>query len=204
MLPTPERTTWLNRENRVKKNELQKWLKKSLNMEIISEGLNTEKLLTEKNRANIKTKEELEWESITRKIAELDEVKFNRLKSKWSTHVNRKDKKNLSCSIGEKYYKQLIELKGNHKLKDTLEALIDHTHRIQTEQPLVGLEKVTTPILNSIQHPEFPKQVTTIISSSTLKSIQDNIEDIFKKLHLHTKEINSINASIPPYNRHGK
>ena len=204
MLPAPERTTWLNREKRAKKNELQKWLTKSLNLGLFFEGLNTEKLLIEKNRTGIKTKEEHEWETITAEIAGLDDVKFNRLKSKWSTHINRKNKKNISCSIDERHYKQLIKLKGNHNLKDTLETLIDHMYKIQTEQPFIDSEEVTTPILDSIQRPEFPKPVTVMISSTTLKSIQKNIEEIIKKLHLHTKEINSIKASTPSYNRHEK
>lgn len=168
MLEETERLAWIGSQ-RKKRDELMKWLLRDYKMQFHLDEIESvaKEIKKEKNNRTsfkninldiknkfLKDKEKTAWTAIEFEIKHLTNKEFSQLKSRWSSYLNRKHSKSIGCSISHESHEKLMELKGKHKLKDTIEVMISLTHSRQTETALTNIIKPkTTPLLETFTSP---------------------------------------------------
>lgn len=183
-----ERTAWLDREKK-KNREIIKWLLKTFKLNIYIDNLEaareklieaksnlaTEDMIKERKNNNNKIESDI-WNDLIFQIKSLNDKDFNRIKSRWSSHTNRKNNESISCSIAPDIHKKLIKIKGKYKLKDTLEVMITLIYNRQTNTPTLDITNPkTTPLLDTIPTTKFASFDMTPEDAYTLISTQNNI-----------------------------
>ncbi|MBZ9667892.1 hypothetical protein VUJ49_16140 [Pseudomonas berkeleyensis] len=163
MLEETERLAWIDSQ-RKKRGELMEWLLRDYKMQLHLDEIDSvaKEIKKEKNnrtsftnlnldikKKSLKEKEKAAWIAIEFEIKILTNKEFSKLKSRWSSYLNRKHSKSIGCSISHDSHEKLMELKGKHKLKDTIEVMISLIHCRQTEIISTNIIKPkTTPLLD--------------------------------------------------------
>ena len=126
--------------------------------------------------------------AITTELGFMAEAEFIKFKNRWSSYLSRSDQKNLSCTLTKEIHNKLIKLRGNKKLKDTLEKLIEEAFAREHESPQ---EKITITELN-LENPEV-----ILIDKSAEPSLiacahQVKLNNMDRKLYLLNSQLESV------------
>ncbi|WP_156480541.1 hypothetical protein [Aquipseudomonas alcaligenes] len=209
-----ERLAWLESQGR-KKSEFMRWMLRAYKMQLhideiesANKEINKEKehrtsftnTHLDTKKKILKEKETNAWRAIEFNIKYFPAKEFNRLKSRWSSYLNRKSLKSIGCSISQEAHEKLMELKGKHKLRDTVEIMISLTHSRQTETSLTNIIKPkTTPLLDTFPTQENaesklpPSAIDALISAqSDIGSLQKIISKQSASIEALLKRINSL------------
>lgn len=120
------------------------------------------------------------------------EAEFVKFKNRWSSYLSRSDQKNISFTLTKEIHNKLIKLRGNKKLKDTLEKLIEEafTREFGSLQ-----EKIIITELN------FENTEDILIDKSAEPSLiacvhQVKLNDIDRKLSFLNSQLESVYRRI--------
>lgn len=211
---TPEITAWIERENEKNKEFIQ-WLPNKLQLGLFTANIQmaTDELQKAKNSnaptamikslgaVAVKRKVELR-EALANELNLKGESYFNRIKSRWSSHINRQNNKNISCSISQDAYKKLAAIKGKHKLKDTLEIMIAYIYEGQTERPLTDINNPKTkPLLDTIPNTKFAELGITLEHAQAFISNQDKFSTLQNVASIQRESIAKLQKIIETHKK---
>jgi len=138
-------------------------------------------------------KEKTAWREITKKLSFMEEKEFSQLKSRWSSHINRKSIKSIGCGISHETHSMLMELKGEYTLRETLETMIRLVHSRQTDPCPEGiLKQKTTPILETFKTPDDTLKNLPFNAIDTLTSAQLNISQLQNAASTQARDIKDL------------
>lgn len=211
-----DRITWLNRESG-KHGDMAKWILEKLGLGVqifkLEEIENLKKTSAKKLIAGTDAKEiehrnkhilQTIDEDLKFKLNSLDEKEFKRIKSRWSSHVNRKTNRNISCSVAPEIYKKLTKIKGKHQLKETLEAIISLAYKLQTSESILDMKNPkTTPILESYPTAASINMKITPENTDTITNIQHTINAMQDTIFQQNKFISDLMNRLNTLEKNG-